>query len=163
MSLKEIEKLAVEQLKDNGFTEKEVEEILEMYPVTEENLYGKLVPIDENESILTPLRTPGNGEIRVNNYTITKSFVKSLGFGIKSGSGVIGWGLSKTKWATTITAAVGWGAVAVGAVVIAAGTCASMYLTGYTGVRIRVEHRYAYDPYEGFGKWYMTDITPKRY
>jgi hypothetical protein len=80
----------------------------------------------------------------------------------KSGTSCsIGWGLSKTEWATTITAAVGWSVAVVGLVLIAAGTC--MYLDGYTGVRLYVTYIYEYDPYEGLGKWYMTDIDPRRY
>mgnify|MGYP000952653953 CR=1 FL=1 len=104
------------------------------------------------------------GDKKTTYVNITKRFVKSLGFGITTGSSVAGWGLSKARWVEVLVKAIGWkGFVASGVMVGAAATCAHYYLDGYNGVRLKITWTYMYGDSSMSYFWGITGINPRRY
>lgn len=97
------------------------------------------------------------GDVRYRSYDINfDRIARSLGWtGGGTGAAFIIAHVSKNEFAKAIVSSVGLGWVS--AIVSVAGVIFSELARYNEGVTITTTSRYAYDEYEGFGKWYLVD------
>lgn len=160
------------QLIEIGFTN---QEILDLYQ-RESNVTGIKLKLPDklkqimNIDFVTPdvserihyedfILYANNGDIRYQNYSINfDRIARNLGWaGGGTGAAFIIANVSKNQFARAVVSSVGLGWVS--AIVSVAGAIFTGLATYNNGVTITTKSRYAYDEYEGFGKWYLVEAS----